>query len=250
MALRRTSYLPSVISMVLCCLLSVVHAQVQENRNVARVVVWQAKQGMVRDLEEGYKRHLGWHRHNGDSWTWHGWTIISGERFGYFIDGTFFHRWSELDSPVSPGADAADNAENVFPYGDVRSAAIYEGIPQVTNLDSKDLTSTLLTFCYFDVEPGRNAEFEALVGERLQGNAINGIRYSVLRPETGISEYLLLLPADKQSELRAQSELIAQLLQALSQAERGIPLVRRFRTEAARYRPDLSYVPGQTVPEK
>ena len=158
MALRRTSYRPSVTLMVLSCLLSVVHAQAQENRNVARVVVWQAKQGMVRDLEEGYKRHLGWHRHNGDSWTWHGWTIISGERFGYFIDGTFFHRWSELDSPVSPGADAADNAENVFPYGDVRSAAIYEGIPQVTNLDSKDLMSPLLTFCYFDVEPARNAE--------------------------------------------------------------------------------------------
>jgi hypothetical protein len=27
-------------------------------------------------------------------------------------------------------------------------------------------------------------------------------------------------------------------------------LVRRFRTEAARYRPELTYVPGQNVPEK
>jgi hypothetical protein len=178
------------------------------------------------------------------------WTIISGERFGYFVDGTFFHRWSDLDSPVSPAADAADNAENVFPYGEIRSAAIYKGIPQLTNLDSKNLMSPLLTFCYFDVEPGRNAEFEALVGDRLQGNGINGIRYSVLRPGTGISEYLLLLPADKQSELRAQSELISRLLQALAQGARGIPLVRRFRTEAARYRPELTYVPGQNVPEK
>ena len=57
---------------------------------------------MDRDFEEGYTRHLTWHRKNDDGWTWYGWTTISGEHFGYFVDGTFFHAWSDLDSPVNP----------------------------------------------------------------------------------------------------------------------------------------------------
>jgi len=69
---------------------------------------------MDHDFEEGYKRHLGWHRQNGDSWSWNGWTIISGDATGYFVDGTFFHAWSDLDSPVSPAADGADNAVTWF----------------------------------------------------------------------------------------------------------------------------------------
>jgi hypothetical protein len=229
MALTQTLYLRTLILMFLSCLFLVAHALAQENRNVARVVVWQAKQGMARELEEGYKRHLGWHRYNGDSWTFRGWTIISGEQFGYFVDGTFFHRWSDLDSPVSSAADAADNAENVLPYGEIRTAAIYEGIPQLTNLDSKDLMSPLLSSPLLSspsvismLSRGGMPSSKRWLGTDCRAT-FNGIRYSVLRPETGISEYLLLLPADKQSELRAQSELISRLLQPLAQGARAFP---------------------------
>src|SRR5262249_2398794 len=76
-------------------------AQAQPSGGVARVVVWQIKPNMDRQFEEGYKRHLGWHRQNGDRWAWAGWMVISGERDGYFVDGTFFHSWSDLDAPVS-----------------------------------------------------------------------------------------------------------------------------------------------------
>jgi len=92
------------------------------------MVVWQMKPGMARDFEEGYKRHLDWHRKNNDTWTWRGWTIVSGEHFGYFVDGTFFHTWKELDTPVSPAADSADNGVNVMPYAEIRSAAFYEAV--------------------------------------------------------------------------------------------------------------------------
>jgi hypothetical protein len=62
MAVTRTCYLLTLILMFLSCPLLSAPAQAQENRNVARVAVWQAKQGMAHELEEGYKRHLSWHR--------------------------------------------------------------------------------------------------------------------------------------------------------------------------------------------
>jgi hypothetical protein len=78
MAVTRAWYLLTLILMFLSCPLLSAPAQAQENRNVARVAVWHAKQGMAHEFEEGYKRHLSWRRQNGDSWTRHGWTIISG----------------------------------------------------------------------------------------------------------------------------------------------------------------------------
>jgi hypothetical protein len=217
----------------------------QQDGNVARLAVWQATPGMSRELEEGYKRHLVWHRQNGDSWTWHGWTIVSGERYEYFIDGTFFHAWSDLDSPVSPAADAADNALNVLPYGKVRSAAIYEAVPALTNLGPQQLSLPLLTFCHCDVLPGRAAEFESLVGDELRSTQGSAAKYSLLRPVNGVTEYLLLLAAEKQSDLAMQADFVSHLLRALARKTKSTPLVEHFRTETARYRPDLSYTPGE-----
>jgi len=233
--LLMLSFLPS----------QVLDVRAQQSGNVARLVVWQSKPGMARELEEGYKRHLGWHRQNGDSWTWHGWTIISGERVGYFVDGTFFHAWSDLDSPVSPAADAADNAVNVFAYGEVRSAAVYEAVPALTNLGTQQLGSPLLTLCYFDVQPGRAAEFESLLGAELRSTRWSATKYALLRPANGVTAYLLLLPAEKQSDFAMQAEFTSRLLQALARNAKSTPLIDRFRTETARYRPDLSYAPSE-----
>ncbi|HLJ90690.1 MAG TPA: hypothetical protein VKZ53_28040 [Candidatus Angelobacter sp.] len=220
-------------------LLSISNAQ--ETGNVARLVVWQAKPGMTRDLEEGYKRHLDWHRRNNDSWVWRGWTIVSGEHDGYFVDGTFFHTWTDLDSPVSPAGDAADNEMNVFPYGDAR-AAIYEAVSTLSNLRAVQMDSRLLTFCHFQVRPGGAEEFEARIARELNDSPLPHI---LLRPAIGAGEYILLLPAQKISELALQTELTRKLLRASSKSENRDPLVEHFRTELAVYRSDLSYIPGK-----
>jgi hypothetical protein len=43
------------------------------------------------------------------------WMLISGERDGMLLDGTFFPQRTDLDAPVSPSGDGADNAVNVEP---------------------------------------------------------------------------------------------------------------------------------------
>jgi hypothetical protein len=214
-----------------------------QNGNAARVVVWQMKPGRDRDFQEGYKRHLQWHRDNHDTWTWRGWILGSGDRVDYFVDGTFFHSWSDFDNPASPASDAANNAINVEPYADVRALATYEAIPALSNLRPEQLGSPMLTFFYLQATPGKEAELEAALGRELARSDAASVMRAVLRPVNGATEYLLLLPYAKASELGSQGEFVSRLLQGLAKEAGASSLIVSYRTETAHYHPELSNVP-------
>ena len=221
-----------VISLALVCPVSA------QSGNVARIVVWQMKPGMERDFQEGYKRHLQWHRDNHDTWTWCGWVLGSGDRVDYFVDGTFFHAWNDFDNPVNPAADGANNALNVFPYADVRALATYENVPALSNLKPDQLGSPQLTFLYLQVPLGKAIEFEAALIRDLQNSPVPR---AVLRPVNGATEYLMLLPFAKPSQMGTQAQFVARLTETLAKNS----LLVSYRTEAARYHPELSNVPSQ-----
>lgn len=238
----RALLLPLAVAM---CLTSIAVAQSQEAGTVARIVVWQPKPGMSRDFEEGYKRHLQWHRNAHDTWTWHGWDIVSGNRVDYFMDGSFFHAWTDFDAPVSPAEDSANNALNVYPYADVRALATYEAIPALSNLSSQQLSERLLALCYIEVPPGRGAEFEALVSNALTEGQLGSVVHAMLRPVNGSTSYLLLLPFEKASQLAAPAQFFSQLLEKLARATKGSPIVERYHTELGLHQAELSYIPGE-----
>lgn len=210
-----------------------------QSTNVARVVMWRPKPDMKDKFEAGYKRHLEWHRAHRDPWTWLGWTIGSGDRSGMFVDATAFHPWSDLDSPVAPKEDAADNATNVYPYGDVRSVVTYEAVPEVTRITPAQFQSPLLDFIYFDISPGTESAFEHTTRTAVTAGGQNA--YVLFRPANGSNQYLLLLPAQKVSELQSHAKLLRDILQAA--AKQSPDTVRSYRTELARFRPDMSYIP-------
>ncbi|HWR14463.1 MAG TPA: hypothetical protein VN577_06525 [Terriglobales bacterium] len=210
----------------------------QENRNVVRMVTWQPKPGMERQFEEGYKRHLVWHTNAKDPWIWHGWNINSGDRSGWFVDASFGHAWTDFDSPVNPSGDRGDNEKNVVPYADVRQVSTFEVVPAASNLDEQRLSSRLLTFVYLDIRPGFGGQFEASIASALQGTAAPP--HALLRPANGTMQYLLLLAADKNSDLGPTSETVRKLLASIS--ERDANLIQRVGTETASHRPDLSYL--------
>lgn len=228
--------------LVLACVVGCAAVAVADDvpGNAARVVAWLPKEGMTRDFELGYQRHLEWHRLQGDPWTWHGWSIVSGPRTGYFVDGTFFHRWTDFDAPVAPREDAADNTTNVIPYATLQSVAAYEAVPKLSRFESSQLTAPLLTFTYIQVAPGRAEEFEAILVRVVRES--KKVSFAVLRPAVGAREYLLLQPAQMQSELAAHSAFTERLLARAARQQKGAALVSEVRSETGRYRPDLSYV--------
>ena len=217
-------------------------AAVEQQSTVARIVVWEPKPGMTKEMEEGYKHHLEWHRRNDDRWAWDGWTITSGDRYGYFVDGTFFRTWNELDNPVAPTADAADNAVNVLPYASVRSASVYDELRGLSNLRPDELQLPLMTFCYVDVAPGRNAEFESAI-EKAVSEDKHRLPHAIFRSATDASRYLVMLPGEHASSLREHAEFLSRMLQAAAHEGHGAALVEHVRAETARRRPELSYAP-------
>lgn len=220
----------------------------------ARIVVIKPKEGMQKQFEEGYKRHLEWHRRNKDTWTWYGWQIIAGDRLGYFMDGTFGHRWEDFDAPVSPAEDAADNAANVTPYADFLSLGHYALRPDISrgSLLEDRMPSPFLELLSYHIRPGREAEFEALVRKSNGARAriSPSARYTWYQLINGgeQSTYILLLPLNKLSELQFSQKLVAGFLgesNTSKNARRADSVVGEVRSETLRYRADMSYFPGK-----
>jgi len=212
-----------------------------QSANVARIVMWQPKPEKHENFEAGYKRHLEWHRAHKDPWTWLGWTIVSGDRADVFVDASAFHAWSDFDSPVSPKEDAADNATNVDPYADVRSIVTYEAVPEATRITAEQLRSPLLDFVYFDIAPRSESAFEQVAARSL--TAFGKDPYVLFRPANGSNEYLLLFPAAKMSDLQSHAKLLRVMLAAIQKQSANDEIVRRYHTELARFRADMSYIP-------
>ena len=191
----------------------------------ARITILAPNSGMQKDLEEGYKRHLEWHRANADRWTWYGWTVITGPRFGYLIDGTFHHAPADFNAPVAPAEDAADNARNVFPYAHLAGTAFYQQRDDLSRGEAKLLESPFALLATVEVTPGRERDFEAVMRRLDSDRACFELLAGGTRPS-----YLLLFPA------KTISDTIRNIIPP-SDAYRSVTV------ETLRYRADLTYVP-------
>lgn len=192
----------------------------------ARLTVLEPKPGKVQEFEDGYRRHLDWHREHKDPWTWYGWTIATGERTGTFIDGTFERTGAELDAPVAPTEDRADNAKNVYPHAQLASTALYRFRPDLSRGPTSQLEAPQANLATIEVRPGHEKAFEAAL-RRLGSH--QRIVYELV---TGGARptYVVFVPASKTSELLSRPAV------PVSDA------IASARVEALRFRSDLTYL--------
>jgi hypothetical protein len=208
----------------------------------ARIVTIAPKPGEARAFEEGYARHIEWHRSAGDPWTWYGWSFVLGPRIGRFMDGTFGHAAADFDRPVDPAGDAADNARNVIPHADFVSHGVYRRLDDASRGAAFPDTSAYLVLSTYRVAPGRAAEFESALlsagtSRGAGGPSDDGARWSWYRLELGGGgpEYLLMQGAAGWEAAVAAMDHVALELPA------GV--VESVTTELLRYRPTHSYHP-------
>ena len=228
-------------------------AQTSEGR-VARMAVLRPKEDMQAEFEAGYRRHLEWHRAQDDPWAWYGWQILTGDRIGWFVDGTFGHAWADLDRAVAPAEDAADNAENVAPYADFATHAVYRLRPE---LSSTRRTPPFVELITVEVVPGRERAFERLARRIHRAlDASRSSEHAVYELVNGSSarHYLIMLPRERLADLEWSPRGFAGLLQSApgtaddGDGAVGLPAnssIRAIRSELLRYRPDLSYIPAE-----
>jgi hypothetical protein len=99
----------------------------------ARIATMRALDGHGWELEQGYLRHLDWHRGAKDAYAWYSYSFwASTERQRWIMYATFGHTAESLSYPVSPAEDEQNNVLNVLPHAQFRDNGVYEFLPALS----------------------------------------------------------------------------------------------------------------------
>lgn len=199
--------------------------------------------GHAQAMEEGYRRHLDWHKKADDSLPWYGWTVVQGHRLGLFIDGTFGITFEEFEARPDPGGDLADAQKVFLPHVEPRFRQIlrYRADLSGSSTLEERAPSPLVQAIWVDLDGADLGPFEsALSSAKVQRWTVAVYERLSGGPRPG---YLILLPMDSLADFpETGPDPLTRVLKALSSGQRNGPRLT-VETELWRYRPSLSLVP-------
>ena len=137
-------------------------AQDASKPDVGRVYVMVPKSGMVKQFEEGRKRHMEFHKKQNDTWSWLTWEIETGEGAGGYLSTTFGHTFADFDTWEAKlgAADAADSAANLAPYlTDNGDNGIWMVLKDISHSADGNMPSKMAQVNHFLLKPTREQDF-------------------------------------------------------------------------------------------
>jgi len=168
----------------------------------ARIAIMRALDGHGVEWEEGYIRHLEWHRQAKDTFAWYSYSVwASSEHQRWIIYATFGHTGAELSNPVSPAEDERDNLLNVLPHAQFLGNWVYEFLPALSRGNGVPTPTPRAEWTTVEVNLGADKAFEAALAaeqSKLQGETLwyrlvvggNTPRYVRLRPRPNLGAIL------------------------------------------------------------
>jgi len=229
-----------------------------KNVNVGRVYVMTPKPGMVKQFEDGRKRHMDWHRKQNDTWRWETWQIETGPNTGSYFSTTFGHTFADFDTwEMKLGdPDAADSATNMQPYlGEGADNGIWMVLGDVSRPPDMSAPLKLAEVNHFLLKPGHEDDFAD--SAKKINEAINKANWPVhyiwyvLVDGGEAPHYVLLIFMNGWADLaEPDPPFRAMLEKGLGRHDTQAVLhsvdeaVKREWTETIRFRPDLSYIPA------
>lgn len=192
------------LTALLCAAPSVPRIAQTERGPYARIAIMRAIDGHGVEWEEGYIRHLEWHRRVKDPFNWYSYSVwASTDRQRWIVYATFGHAASSLSNPILPADDERDNVLNVLPHAEFLGNWIYEYLPALSRGNSHGVPTPTARAEYTTVEltQGSGKAFEASIAaeqSRLQGETLwyrmvvggSGPRYVRLRPRASLAAIL------------------------------------------------------------
>lgn len=223
---------------------------------VAQVFVAKAKPGMAQQLEEGAKKHMGWHRAQKDPVPRFTWQVLTGERMGQYIVGAFGFHWKDLDARANfEKADDADAMVSVFPHVESLKYSIYVALPDASRPRTAIEPSRLAQVTHFMVKPDGVDAF--LAGVRQIRDTIDkskwGSNFSWYQLASGGEgpQFVLAVARESWADFEPPAKSFDAMLFEAHGAMRTADLLTAVRgnvtsqyTETIMYRPDLSYIPA------
>jgi hypothetical protein len=225
-----------------------------QDGNLAQIFFQKAKAGAQAQYTAGRQRHMAWHKAKGDTWAWFTWEILTGERTGTYVVGSFGHAFKDFDGRGEFEAeDAADAVMNTGPFVESTTQSLYVRRPDMSAPEEAGVPTRFAHVIHFHVKPESVNDF--VEAARKLGEAAKKVQ-SPARPEWyqlfsgGMGpEFVIVLPSNSWAELPPTKTLDAIAEEALGKTN-GAALVMAFRkavrytdSELLEYRPELSYVP-------
>jgi hypothetical protein len=228
-------------------------------KTVARIVNIKVKPGMGPEFEAGLKKFHQWEHEHHFPVTYFTWAIISGDRTGQYMLGTFGHDWKDFDEIQKAAAGSGEQIqEDMGAY--VESAVIsYWVVRPGLSLTPPDPNAKVAPFAdvtTFYLKPGDENDVEDVIKEvntairKTQWPAKPSRWYSLFNGGDGAA---MVLASDCQSwaEFQTPETSLGKMLAGAYGQDGAETLMKKFdkalksvRTEIYRYQPDLSYIPA------
>ena len=221
--------------------------------NVAEIHCLDVQLGAEAKFEDAWKKHIDWHREQGDTWTWNAWNIMTGPNSGSYCAGTFGHKWEDFDNPaVSREADEADVQATFWPFVKDHRMTFSANLPKVSR--PADDPASMSSVIFFNVRFGMDDEFNYLIGEfhKAIEKTETPWRYRWFRQVSGGEggTYVLVLPRANFASFNPSGKPFPEMLEEAYGREAADTLlaswrkvVKGTRNVLTKARPDLSYIP-------
>jgi hypothetical protein len=225
--------------------------------DICRVFFVKPKPGMDQQLEAGRKKHMQFHKSHNDTWTWNTYLIETGMNTGTYVTSTCGHTWADFDDWEKRlgAADAADANANMGPYEQHAWSAFYRFRGDL-GLRPTATTAPMSAVYVYKLHLGKSDDFEAIV--KKVGEALNKANF----PATGGwlqlvnggegPMFVLILERNGWAGFAPTPKSVPQIVEEAYGKAQADALWKTFYgtvaqafSEAATYRPDLSYVPGK-----
>ncbi len=250
--MRRIGIFLAVVSLLLLALPVVAQ---EDGGTVAEVICDKIQPGKVKQYEEGWKKHVDWHRKQNDPWTWVAWEVITGEDTGTYCWGSFGHNWEDFDSPgVPPDADEANWQETGAPFVQSTEVSFWTNLPKVSRPAEGQAAMTSVIFVH--TRYGMGEKFNYLVGEFHKAiektNMPWNYEWYALVSGGNVGTYALVLPRPNFAAFNPTGKPFPEMLEEAYGKAGADALLAKWRkvvksenSELSRNRADLSYIPGQ-----
>ncbi len=208
------------------------------------------------DFEAAHKRHLQWHHQQHDTWSFVVWQIISGERSGNYVAGTFGHDWKDFDDRAKfEEADEAAFMQTVWPAVESATTSywLYRAdlsLPEPGQTGPEPYAEVITFFLKPDAwEPDVEESIKKINGALKKGNtALHGEWYQLLNG--GPDAMALVMGHKSWADFQPPGKDFFTVVTEAYGPQLTRTLFRTFgenmratRSEIMHYRPDLSYIP-------
>ena len=220
---------------------------------IGQVIVTRVKAGMGKQYQEGRKRHLAWHKKQGDSWTWSTSEVTSGPYTGSYVTVSFGHRWKDFDDWEARfgQGDTIDVDLNLTPYSESTTISYYEYLADLSRPAAAP--SKMSEVVHFLLNPEKESEFRHALQRAHEaiGKTSWPVTYSWFELKNGgeVPHFVLVLPHNSFADMAdPEVSFPAMLTKAFGPYEAGVILDGFGRASKSQwsellvYRPDLSLV--------